>query len=589
MTPVDLAGSPETRMTATFDTGPSGQPATGRATRAKWGRVSPFVLFNIALLGLFIVGLMFPVLKAIIWAFYDDGTWNLTAFSEFAANEDAVRSVPVTMFAVVWASVVSVTMGFILAYLNERTDARAGMFTDMIPFIPLLMPSIAGAYGWVLALTPRIGYVNQVWAEIFGSPGPFNAHTMTTLIFVYSIHGTTFAFLIISAALRNLDPALEEQSRLCGASRMRTLTRVIIPAMLPSIGAAFLLVIWTTTGSLAVPAAIAQPAGIPIMSVQIIRFLHFDYPPQYGPALVMAFIMVGIIGSVWLAASQIRKLGRHGTVGGKTRVAPRKRLGVWKWPARAFIFIWAGTVILVPLACLSMVALNGFWAGNLRLDNFSFRHVLSVFEPGSLTFLAFSNSIRVALIVATIGCVCAAIISVFVTSRKDRWTTAADGIFKLPTILPGLVLALGIVLAYAGAPFMLGGTLTILVVAFLLEQVPKGTLTTDPIAAQVGHELTEASHVSGASGFRTFVKIHFPLMLPGTVVAWALLFVHVVGDLDTSAIVASVHNPTIGSQMLRLGENGEYPVVASLAVLVVLISTTAVTTVFVLTRRRKWA
>jgi iron(III) transport system permease protein len=451
------------------------------------------------------------------------------------------------------------------------------------------MPSIAGAYGWVLALSPRIGYVNQVWSAVFGTPGPFNAHTMSTLIFVYSIHGTTFAFLIISAALRNLDPALEEQSRLCGASRARTLLRVVIPAMLPSIAAAFLLVIWTTTGSLAVPAAIAQPAGIPIMSVQIIRFLHFDYPPAYGPAIVMSFIMVGIIGSVWLAGSRIRKLGRHGTVGGKTRIAPRKKLGFWKWPARAFILIWAATVVLVPLACLAMVALNGFWAGNLRLDNFSLRHIMALFERGSPTFQAFTTSLRVALIVATIGSVCAAIISVFVTSRKDRATTVADGILKLPTILPGLVLALGIVLAYAGPPFMLGGSFAILVIAFLLEQVPKGTLTTDPIAAQVGQELTEASHVAGAAGFRTFMKVHFPLMLPGTVVAWALLFVHVVGDLDTSAIVASVHNPTIGSQMLRLGENGDYPTVAALAILVVLISITVVTTVFVLTRRRKWA
>ncbi|PWK61293.1 iron(III) transport system permease protein [Aminobacter sp. AP02] len=551
--------------------------------------MSPFTAFNVALLAIFILGLLYPVGKAIVWAFYDGNTWDLSAFSEFVSNDKAMQSVPVTLFVVFCASVVSATMGFIFAYLNERTDARMGMFTDMIPFIPLLMPSIAGAYGWVLALSPRIGYANQVWTAVFGIAGPFDAFSMKTLVFVYSIHGTTFAFLIISAALRNLDPALEEQSRLCGAGRMRTLLRVVVPAMLPSIGAALLLVIWTTMGNLAVPAAIAQPAGIPIMSVQIVRFLHFDYPPKYGPALVMSFIMVGIIGSVWIAAAQIRKSGRHGTVGGKTRVAPRRALGFWKWPARSFMVLWAATVVLVPLISLSFVALNGFWAGNLRLDNFGFSHIMALFEPGSLTFSAFTTSLKVALIVATVGSLLASVISVFVTSRKDKVTMFADGIFKLPTILPGLVLALGIVLAYAGPPLMLGGSFTILVIAFLLEQVPKGTLTTDPVAAQVGRELTEASQMSGASGFRTFRKVHFPLMLPGTVVAWALLFVHVVGDLDTSAIVASVHNPTIGSQMLRLGENGDYPTVAALAILVVVISTTAVTTVFALTRRRKWA
>jgi iron(III) transport system permease protein len=235
-----------------------------------------------------------------------------------------------------------------------------------------------------------------------------------------------------------------------------------------------------------------------------------------------------------------------------------------------------------------MVALNGFWAGNLRMDHFSFRHITAMFASGSQTLLAFSNSFEAALIVATVGSVMAAVISVLVTSRKGRTVTLADGIFKLPTILPKLVLSLGIVLAYAGQPFMLGGTFALLVIAFLLEQVPKGTLTTDPIAAQVGRELAEASQMSGASTFRTFLRVYFPLILPGTAVAWALLFVHVIGDLEVSAIVASTHNPTIGSQMLRVGSNGDFAQVAALAILVVLISIVTVMTMFVLTRRRKW-
>lgn len=567
----------------------SGQSEPVVARKRSAAHLSPFAIFSIVLLAVFILGLLYPVGKSIVWTFYDGNRWDFSAFSDFAHSNTALKSIPVTIFAVLCASLVSIVIGFTLAYLNERTDARSGILTDMIPFIPLLMPSIAGAYGWVLALAPRIGYANQVWSLLLGGTGPFDAFSLGTLVFVYSINGTTFAYLIIGAALRNLDPSLEEQSRICGASRWRTLTRVVVPAMLPSIGAAFLMAIWTAIGNLAVPAAIADPAGIPIMSMQIIRFLNADFPPQYGPALVMAFIMVGIIGPIWFAAALIRKRGRHGTVGGKTRQAPRRALGIWKWPAVTLIVLWAAIVVLVPLASLSMLSLNGFWAGNLRMDHFSFRHISMLFDSGSQTLLALSNSLDAALIVATVGSMMAAIISVFVTSRNGRVITLADGLFKLPTILPKLVLALGIVLAYAGRPFVLGGSFTLLVIAFLLEQVPRGTVTTDPIAAQVGRELAEASQMSGASALRTFVKVHFPLMLPGTVVAWALLFVHVIGDLEISAIIAGTHNPTIGSQMLRVGSNGDYATVAALAVLVVLISIVTVTTMFVVTRQRKWA
>jgi iron(III) transport system permease protein len=563
------------------------EPARRRWSAAR--RLSPFAIFSIALMGVFILGLLYPVGKAIVWTFHDGGQWDLSAFRDFAGSDTALKSIPYTIFVVLCASLISAVAGFTLAYLNERTDAHTGLLTDMIPFIPLLMPSIAGAYGWALTLAPRVGYANQVWSLLFGGGGPFNAFSMTTLIFVYSINGTPFAYLIIAAALRNLDPSLEEQSRICGASRWRTLTRAVMPAMLPSIGAAFLMVIWTAMSNLAVPAAIAEPAGIPIMSMQIIRFLNTDYPPQYGPALVMAFIMVAIIGPIWFLASQIRKRGLHSTVGGKARRAPRRALGIWKWPALTMIILWAATVVLVPLASLAMVALNGFWAGNLHVDHFSLRHITVLFSPESQTFTALSNSLQAALIVATVGSVMAAVISVFVTSRKNRAVTVADGFFKLPTILPKLVLSLGIVLAYAGQPFMLGGSFAILVLAFLLEQVPRGTLTTDPIAAQVGRELAEASQMSGASALRTFLKVYFPLMLPGTVVAWTLLFVHVIGDLEVSAIVASTHNPTIGSQMLRLGDNGDYATIAALAMVVVLISIGTVMTMFVLTRRRMWA
>lgn len=547
---------------------------------------SPFVVFNALLLGFFIVGLLYPISRSIVRVFYHDGRFDLSGFSEFAASSSAVQSVPTTFFVVGCASAISTAIGFVLAYFNERTDARMGIFTDMVPFVPLLMPSIAGAYGWVLTMAPNIGYANAVWSWAFGGTGPFNIYSMPALIFVYSIHGTTFAFLIISAALRNLDPSLEEQARLCGAGRLRIAFQIVARSLLPSIAAAFLLVVWTSTSTLAVPAVIGQPAGIPIMSVQILRFLNYDYPPQYGPALVTAMIMVGFIGIVWFAASQVRKLGRHATVGGKTRVATRRALGIWKWPVRGIFILWVVIVVLVPLVALSLVALNGYWSINLDISNLSFRFFGRLFAPGSQLFTALTNSLRAAVIVATVGSFLAAAISAFVTSRKGHATTIADAVFKLPTILPGLVLAIGFVLAYAGAPFSLGGTLAILILAFLLEHVPKGTLMTDPVAAQVGNELTEAAQVSGASGLFTLWKIQLPLMVPGIVLVWALTFVHVVADLDTSALLAGPSNPTIGALMLELGENGNFASLTALALLVVMLTSTTVAAVFLFTRRR---
>jgi ABC-type sulfate transport system permease component len=92
----------------------------GPATARKWSpaQLSPFVLFSIALLTVFILGLLYPVGKAIVWTFYDNGHWDLSAIRDFASNVTAVRSIPITLFAVFCASLVSVVIGFTLAYLN---------------------------------------------------------------------------------------------------------------------------------------------------------------------------------------------------------------------------------------------------------------------------------------------------------------------------------------------------------------------------------------------------------------------------------------------------------------------------------------
>jgi len=139
-----------------------------------------------------------------------------------------------------------------------------------------------------------------------------------------------------------------------------------------------------------------------------------------------------------------------------------------------------------------------------------------------------------------------------------------DGLVKLPVIISHVVLALGFILAFAGPPFNLVSTVTLLLIAYLALFTPQATIITDPAALQVSNELKEASELSGARDFRTFGKVFLPLMISSMSVAWGLIFVRVLSDLEVSALLAGPRNPTIGSQTLSLYEDGNFSGVAAL-------------------------
>ncbi len=157
---------------------------------------------------------------------------------------------------------------------------------------------------------------------------------------------------------------------------------------------------------------------------------------------------------------------------------------------------------------------------------------------------------------------------------------------KLPAAISGLILAVGYILAFAGPPFRLSGTLLILLLAFLATHMPNGSIAADAAAAQVGNELLEASDVSGASYWRTFRRVSLPVMLPGLVAGWALLFVRYAGDIQAAALLASTRNTVVGYKILELQENGTWATLAALAMMLTLITAVVIIAVFAFTRSR---
>lgn len=567
----------------------------GRKLRSARDRLSPFAVFSLlvalALASLAIV----PLGRVVVGMFYVDGEVTLQPIRDTLAVPDLLPLLGNTIAVVLASGILALLIGSVFAWLNERTDARMGFVTDALPLLPFLLPPVAGAVGWVLLLSPRAGLLNawiRDFLELFGlslAEGPFDIHSWYGLISIYAVYQVPYVFLMMSAGLRNIDPSLEEQSRMSGAGLVRTLRKVTLPALAPSMGAAILLMVWTGFGIFSLPAIVGTPAGIDVLSVRIVRLLSFTYPPETEVAVGLSGFVVIFVAIAYAVQVRLLKSGRHATVGGKGHRIRRIELGRWLWPSRALMIGYVLIAAVLPVGALVLVSLNGFWTANIDWTSLSFDAFAQAVFDDRVTQRALRNSLLLGVFGGLIGISAAAVVALFVAKTRNTMSRVMDGAIKLPAAISNIVIAVGIVLIFAGPPFRLAGTLTILLMGYLALYMPQGSVAADAAAGQVGKELPEASHISGAGRGRTFRKIYLPLMVPGLVAGWALLFIRMAGDLTASAILAGTRNPVVGFRILEVYTGGSYALLASLSTVLVMITCTVLVLVTGYTRRMsKW-
>lgn len=560
---------------------------------------SSFISFrhvSAALTVLVAIFAVYPLVRVVLRLFWYDGHFNIDALRRVLTIPSLGELIVNTLIVVALSTLIALVIGTLLAWLNERTDARMGVLTDIFPFIPFLLPPVAGAIGAVLLLSPRAGFVN-VWLRsglssigIHFDSGPLDVYSWYGLIAVYVIYLVPFSFLMISAGLRNLDPDLEEQSRMSGARTSRTLTRVILPGLAPAAGASVLLMIWQGLAMFSIPVIIGASANIDVLTVRVIELMSFTYPPEVDLSVGLASILMILAIGSWYLQRLLLKRSKYATIQGRGRRAPvRIRLGFAKWVARGAIIFYIFITTILPTVALILVTLTGHWTPNIEFGKLSLDAVRSTIVDDPLSLSALMNSLVLGFVCATLGILIASMISVYLRGINSLVATPLDGLVKLPGVISHVVIAIGIMLAFAGPPFGMAGTLTILALAYFVLYFPQGSVATDAAAFQVGKELIEASNLSGAGEGRTFRRVLLPLMLPAMVVGWAMIFSRVVGDLTASALLAGTGNPVVGYRILNIYNNGSYAKVAALATVLTFVTAVVVGIVMLIMKKRsKW-
>ena len=132
------------------------------------------------------------------------------------------------------------------------------------------------------------------------------------------------------------------------------------------------------------------------------------------------------------------------------------------------------------------------------------------------------------------------------------------------------------VLAFTSGMLNLHGTMTILLLANLVLVIPQAIRSARSALAQIGNDMIEAAQMARASRFTTFRRVIVPLMLPGLMAGWVILFVHISGELTASALLAGTGNPVVGLVLLDLWENGSFPQLSAIALVMTVLGAAVV-------------
>ena len=246
-----------------------------------------------------------------------------------------------------------------LAWLVHRTDMPGKSLVVTLVAISILIPGFLKAMGWILMLSPDIGLLNSVYAEITGAAeAPFTIYGIGGVVFIQGLMLTPAMFFLISGSMIALDPALEEAAQMSGASRWLTILRVSFPLIRPAVIAG-LIYNFMTAVTLYEIAALLLDEDTAALSTELFLYVRSAGGSiELGYAAVYGVIMMGFaIFALWFYGRAIRKAHRFAVVTGKGYRPKLVALGRWHWAAIGFVLFYVALSELLPLTMLVWISL----------------------------------------------------------------------------------------------------------------------------------------------------------------------------------------------------------------------------------------
>lgn len=522
-----------------------------------------------------VVVVAIPVLLIFWNALFVNGRFNVADILKVLRQPDTYEALKNSVIIAAGVTFWSTLLGVFFAWLVSRTDLPLKGLMKLMFLVPFMLPSFIGALAWKILLSPRSGYINRLFMDFFNTEEPLlNIYGLGGIIAVETMYLFPFVFIQVSGALERMDPTLEESARISGAGLFTITRKITMPLMLPSIAAGALLVALYSLAHFGVPAILGTEVGIYNIPTKIYERIYQSGGSFAGirTGTILSSILVISAGIILYAQSLVLKAGRFQVIAGKSMRPMLLKLRALKIPLLVLSIIYILVTVVLPTVTIFLVGTLKTYGLSLNLENMTLKNLTYILFDWKLTRDAIWNSFYLSLSAAFVTMIVGTLISYVIVKMRVRGKFILEFLGVLPFSVPGTVIALGVILLWSGQfGINLYNTAWIIFVAYIARYMAFSLKSNSAALEQVHDSLEEAARACGATHWQALKDIVIPLIKPGMVAAFFLIFLPALRELTTSVLLYGPTTRTIGVAIYALNEDGETVYAATLASVALLI------------------
>ena len=532
-------------------------------------RFNVWTALTLILLALFLLFVIYPIGMLIVKSLFVGGKVDLSYFVKFFSKKyywvTLVNSFKVTVLSTLLACLIGVPM----AYLLRSVKIRGSEFLNILIVISYLSPPFIGAYAWI-QLMGRNGFITRILNALFHVK-LHGIYGFAGIVLVFSLQSFPLIYMYVSGAMKNLDNSLNEAAESLGCNAFQRVTKVIFPLVLPSLLAGMLLVFMRVFSDFGTPMIIGEGyKTFPVM-------LYTQFMGEVGTNDGFAATMCVIVIVIALMFFFIQKLLGQKFTYSMTALKPMQAQEAEGWrKVCAHLAVYLVTLVAaLPQITVIITSFIGTINGSLFTGEFTLDNYRNIFSKGNTVVIRNTYLFGLEAIVVVI--VCGILISYLSVRKKNTLTGVLDVLTMFPYIIPGSVLGISFLYAFNGPPFLLGGTMIIMIIALSIRRMPYTIRSSTAIIGQISPSIEEASISLGASQVKTFLQITVPMMLPGVLSGAIMSWITLISELSSSVILYTSRTSTltvaIYSEVIRsnFGNAAAYSTILTLTSIVSLL------------------
>src|SRR5262245_34053520 len=429
----------------------------------------------------------------------------------------------------------AIVLGFAMGWILSRTNVPGRAAFEQLMALPYYVTPLMGALAWSLIGSPSGGFVNQVWRALGGSSHVIDITTPYGIAWVMALFEGSVAFVMIGAVMKSMDPALEEASQVLGAGRARTMLRVTLPLVLPGVLGAAIFVFAEMLGSFSAALVLGLPSRFYVITTAMYQLVS-QYPPRFPLAAAMGVSLFAVMFAMVYVYRRLVRAKSFVTITGKAFRPRVMDVGAARWPLLALCLVYLAVGVVLPVLTLLYASFQRLATAFPRADNFTLANYATALSLDAVRS-ALANSLLLGLATASIGVVLMGFLSWLIYRSRLPGAGVIEYLLMFPQAVPRLVFAFGMLWAWLIFPIPIYGTLWLLLIAYLTVFLPLGIRTISGVMLQIDRTLEESAQMCGASWGYRMRTVTMPLLRPGLVAAWLLLFIASVRELGASILM----------------------------------------------------